>query len=336
MLKKIIRKLVGKKGVAFLSNSSLRKLIELIANFYIDGKLFYKNSMVFKDDTFNKIESRIILHYHGIEKGFIYKKFKYRFGENRVKELNKLLHLEEVVKHSNHTQIAAAYLAMCKYYEKHQINGVDISDYYTISDYEFYKKLSSLDLDLTKTHTRLTFFNASANDFETFSRSRASIRSFTGEKISLDTINNVINLAKTAPSVCNRQPVKVYYTENKERIDRIFALQQGLKGYSDEISQLLVVVSDRSYFAWVGERNQMYIDGGIFVMNLLYALHFNKIGACPAHWAFNYDNDRKIQIELNLNESEKVICLIPIGVPKEQFSTTLSLRRGNDEILKII
>jgi nitroreductase len=95
-------------------------------------------------------------------------------------------------------------------------------------------------------------------------------------------------------------------------------------------------VSDRNYYYSIGERNQLYIDGGVFLMNLLYALHYYKIGACPAHWGFNYKQDKEIQKELNLSGSEKVICLIPIGIPKEEFKTTLSLRRKNEEILKIV
>ena len=71
-------------------------------------------------------------------------------------------------------------------------------------------------------------------------------------------------------------------------------------------------------------------------MNLLYSLHFYKIAACPAHWGHNYQKDKKIKQEIYLANSEKVICLIPIGVPKNEFKTTLSLRHSNEEILKIV
>ncbi len=116
----------------------------------------------------------------------------------------------------------------------------------------------------------------------------------------------------------------------------MLSIQGGLTGYSSEIAQLLIVVADRNYFYSVGERNQLYVDGGIFLMNLLYALHFYKIGACPAHWGHNYEKDKQIQKEIGLSDSEKVISIVPIGIPKEEFNTTLSLRRSNDEILKIV
>ena len=98
----------------------------------------------------------------------------------------------------------------------------------------------------------------------------------------------------------------------------------------------MIVVSDRNFFYSVGERNQLYVDGGIFSMNLLYALHYYRIAACPAHWGHNNDKDKEIMRELSLSKSEKVICFIPIGIPKDRFKTTLSLRRANNEILKVV
>ena len=48
-----------------------------------------------------------------------------------------------------------------------------------------------------------------------------------------------------------------------KKIDKVLQLQGGLTGYTNGISQLMIVVSDRNYFYSVGERNQ-HVDGGIF------------------------------------------------------------------------
>ena len=334
----IAKKVLGEKNKEKLglAKSKLFNLFDLIINYSRDGKLFYSHSMVFKQNTINKIESRITLHYHSIEKGFLHENFRYRFGKHMVLELIELLKSPMVVENHNRTQIAVGYLAICKYYQVHRNNEIDISDYFKYDDYEYFNNLSTMNFELIKNHNDISFFEKSQSGFNDFSKSRMSTRSFTGEKVSLETINKVIELAKVAPSVCNRQPVKVYYVEQKVKIDKILDIQKGLKGFSDEISQLFILVSDRNYYYSIGERNQLYIDGGVFLMNLLYALHYYKIGACPAHWGFNYKQDKEIQKELNLSGSEKVICLIPIGIPKEEFKTTLSLRRKNEEILKIV
>ena len=313
----------------------LKNMYFLIINIFIDGILFFRHSSVFCNNTFEKLESQIILHYHSIEKGLLHEDLKMQFGKKVVTELIKLLKNEEIKKKHRQSQIAAAYSAICTYYQVHQKNNWDISSYFSKDDYDLFKDLSTLKYTNVQKHNIHSFFEHSSDNFHDFSVSRKSVRDFTGEKIPFETINKVIKLASTAPSVCNRQPTKIYYLEDKNTIETIFNIQKGFKGYTDNLSQLLIVAGNRNYFYKIGERNQMYIDGGIFVMNLLYALHFYKIGACPAHWGVNFKQDKKIQKIAGLKNSEKVICLIPIGIPKNEFKTTLSLRRSTEEILQI-
>ena len=337
-IKHIIKKVIG-QGLyrdLTLAYINFKELRVLLGNYYTDCKLYYRHSMVFKDNTFNKLESRIILHYHAIEKGFLHSNFRYRFAEPRIKNMVQLLSLDDVQKKSNSSQIAAAYLCMCKYYEKHTSNGVDISDYFGAKDYELFKGYTMLDQDIIEQQVDELYFDHVARDFKEFSVSRASVRNFTEEKVSVETITKVIELARHAPSVCNRQPTKVYFVQEKEKVDQVLKIQGGLTGYTQHIKQLLVVVSDRNYFYSVGERNQLYVDGGIFVMNLLYSLHYYKVGACPAHWGHDVQKDKEIMDVISLPESEKVICIITIGIPDKNFKTTLSLRRDVQEILKIV
>jgi len=337
-MKKAIRILIGDNYVKKLSlhKRNVVNFVSLVKNFYIDFVLYYRHSILFDQDTFNKIEALIILKYHALEKGLIRDGIRFQFGKQNVVELSRLLKRKDVIENRHQTQIAAAYLAICGYYEKHLEHDIDISDYYSRGDYEQFKEYAGSNLFSVKMHQFATYFENSDKNFYSFSNSRSSVRDFTGEKVSFETIQKIIGLAKNAPSVCNRQSVKVYYVDEKNIIDSIFTIQEGMKGFSDKVSQLLVVVSDRNYFYSVGERNQFYIDGGIFLMNLLYALHYYKVGACPAHWGLNIDSDEKVKKILNMSDSEKVICLVAIGTPRDEFKTALSLRRSNDEILKLV
>lgn len=305
----------------------------LIKNYLTDAFLYYKHSNVFKNNTINKIETALILNYHAIEKGLLHEPIRYRFAINRIKELILLHERLDSYDCSNRSQIEASYLALCTYYEKHEANKIDISDYFPDSLYKKFKLLAPDKLTSVVNQNFESYFENSDKDFYHFSNSRCSVRNFTGELISIDNINKVIELASNAPSVCNRQPVRIYYLDDKNTINQVFRIQEGLNGFDEKISQLLIVVADRNYFYSIGERNQMYIDGGIFLMNLLYALQYYRIAACPAHWGMDVDKDKKIRPLLNLKESEKIICLVPIGIPSNSFKTTLSLRRTSDEIL---
>lgn len=326
-IKIILRKLFGDR---------LMSLFSLINDYSTDFHLYKKHSSVFKLETYEKIESEITLKYHSIEKGFLFNPVRFRFAKEKVRELIALMNRDLVRPNYTRLQIQASTNILCKYYEFHQENNIDITDYFTFDNYLHFKGELINDLGSKKKHTYDNFFSESESNFLRFSSSRCSIRNFTGEKIPRSTLERIIDLANNAPSVCNRQPVKIYVLEKKELIDEILKIQGGLKGYSDTLNQLVVLTSSRSYFYSTGERNQLYTDGGMYLMNLLYAFHYYKIGACPAHWGLPVSADKKARKLIRLTDSEQIVCLVAIGIPTQQFSTTLSPRKKNDENLFII
>jgi len=325
-----------KQSIKDLLGNNFMSLIVLVQNTFIDFVRYYNYSNVFKKDSLNKLEALLILDYHSLEKCLLYKEMKFKYGKLKVVNLLRLLKKNEILSIRDKTQIIAAASVLCNYFDIHQDNNIDISGFFSDEDYRFLKRNFQPILDSTKSFNKQEYFKNSEGNFFDFSNSRSSIRDFTGERISHDLIYKIINLAKNAPSVCNRQPVKVYYIENKTTIDAVLKIQRGLEGFTDKIVQLLVVVSDRNYFYSVGERSQLFIDGGIFLLNLLYSLHYYKVGACPAHWALNFQHDREIKKLINMTNSEKVIALVAIGQPKDEFKTCYSKRRSVDEIIKII
>ncbi|EGR4210760.1 nitroreductase family protein, partial [Vibrio cholerae] len=291
----------------------------------------------FNKDGLKKIECQLILDYHSIEKGLLFKNTKPRFAKIRIENLHPNLALD-IIKHNvNRSQIRVAYQVMCEYYELHQEMGVDISDYYTISQYENYKSI--LGYSYSKkfkgviNYQRDDFYASVNSSFDVFSYSRKSIRECTGELVPAALIDQAITLALNTPSVCNRQACKVYLLEDKERIDKLLTIQGGLTGYTKNINQVIILSVDRNYFYSVGERNQLYIDGGMFLMNMLYALHFYKIANCPANWGKLVHEEKQLQGIVDLPESEKIICIVPIGIAKEEFRVTLSQRRELREVL---
>ncbi len=243
---------------------------------------------------------------------------------------------EQVVLNFNNSQLLIAYKVMCQYYELHENAKFDISRYFPVKYYHFFKGIldnkycanfsGAIDFD------RVSFYENKNSSFDLFSASRKSIRNFTSELIPESTIHKAITIAINAPSVCNRQASKVYYIDDKKLIDDCLRIQDGLRGYTENIMQLLIVTCDRNYFYTVGERNQFYIDGGIFVMNLLYSLHFYEIANCPANWGKTVKDERKLEVILEIPKSEKIICFIPIGKALDNFKVTLSKRRELEEV----
>lgn len=312
----------------------------LLTNFWKDFLLYVKYSNVLNVDTIDKMEAHIILHYHGLEKGMLFENIKLGFGKYRVGQLHHFLAVPLVEQNLDRSQINVAYQIMCRYYELHQKADHDISAYYTQQQYTRYAALAAEELGDKKAGVRdSTYeeFYANSNErFELFAHSRKSIRNFSGEYIPIARIQAAIELAKTAPSVCNRQATKVHLLEDKSKIDRVLGIQGGFSGFTDKVRQLLIVTNDRQFYYTAGERNQLYIDGGIFVMNLLYGLHYHKIASCPANWCKEHQDEKLLSKIIHIPSSQKIICMIPIGAAPAHFKTTLSHRRGLDEIMNII
>ncbi len=85
-------------------------------------------------------------------------------------------------------------------------------------------------------------------------------------------LERVISLAVQAPSVSNTQSWSVRAYRDAQDISDILKLQNGNVGNSP-IPVLLVVTVDIRNFTGSNERNQMCIDGGIFLQQLLLSLH---------------------------------------------------------------
>jgi hypothetical protein len=93
------------------------------------------------------------------------------------------------------------------------------------------------------------------------------------------------------------------------------------------------VVSDVSFFVNIDERFQCYIDGGIFAMSVLNALHYQKIAAVPLNWSHHVENDQKLRALGFVKPSEKVILMIGIGDAPAKFKIATSHKRSASELL---
>lgn len=314
----------------------LRNFLLLNINYLQDAINYFKYSSVFRKDTFHKLESDIIIAYHSIEKGFLYEKPKPRFAKNKVEFIiNNIPNLIFLNNGEVNGQILVALNVLTKYYEYHNKENIDISTYFSEERYLEYRKYAIDEFKPSHIISKSEFYKDSKSDFSKFSLSRKSIRSFANEKISNDVINEVIKLANTAPSVCNRQSSKVYLINEKLKIEEILKIQGGFTGYEKKVGQILILVSNKNCFYSIGERNQMYIDGGIYLMNLLYSLHFYGVAACPANWGKCVSDDKKIRKYLNIPMEQQIICIIPIGYAMDQITYANSERRSPEQTLEV-
>jgi nitroreductase len=93
------------------------------------------------------------------------------------------------------------------------------------------------------------------------------------------------------------------------------------------------VTSDLRHFMNIGERNQGWIDGGMFSMQLLLALHAEGLGACPLNWSTDYKEDERFRAISVIPDHEIIMMFIAVGHLPDEFKIAQSARRPLSEIL---
>jgi nitroreductase len=314
----------------------LKGLLSLTANVGFEVFRFIKYANLFSINSPAKILGKIIFYYHSIEKGLINEPLRPRFGIEKIEML--IFYIELWISRQydeNDSQFLSAAEVINQYYLIHKKMGIDISDIIKLTDLEVIKNYSDKKIGGTIDFTSTSYFENCESGFKDFSNSRHSLRHFTIKIISRKKIEEVIALARNAPSVCNRQGFRVTYISDYNLVQEALILQSGLNATAKNVGNIFIVSVDRSVFVGSSEWYQGFIDGGIFLQNLLYSCHYYRLGAVPLNWSKHYKDDLKMQKLLKLNPAEKIIALVAFGYPVENFKVPVSSRKEVYEILTI-
>jgi len=168
-----------------------------------------------------------------------------------------------------------------------------------------------------------------------FFHSRHSIRNFDADKVPTDDeLRKGVELARNTPSVCNRQAFRVHFYRERSQIDSILAIQNGATGFADSVTCVGVVTARRGMFVGPDERNQRWVDGGLFAMTLVWAFHAVGLATCMLNWALPGVSSAKLRAIADIPEGEDIVVLIAIGHANEGARTARSEKREVDDLAR--
>lgn len=168
-------------------------------------------------------------------------------------------------------------------------------------------------------------------EYRVFAESRVSVRNFSSSAVSKKILLSAVDVAKSAPSVCNRQGWKVHCYSDKKEIVSLLSHQNGNTGFTDVIDKLLIVTSDIKAFTKF-ESNQAFIDGGLFSMNLLLAIHAAGLGACCLNTCYPFSKESEVKKAAGVPHNERLIMMIAVGSLMENYDVAYSPRNPTEEI----
>jgi nitroreductase len=308
--------------------------VKLFPNFWYDLNRFYCGAASSaKNMSDEQLKARLLQRGHSIEKGLALPDVRGGFGVAPLKELRTLLGVYEArgLPRDNLAYLSARN-AVAAYIQFHQSNGLTPP-----SEAAFISNLASPTLDVSLggfvTVQAEEIKRGAAGDFDSLVAARHSTRMFASSIPDLGRIQQAINLAARSPSVCNRQGGRVRVVTNKALLKKILVLQGGNRGFTEEIQVALVVTCYVGLFRGARERNQCWIDGGLFAMSLLYGLAYVGLGACPLNWSADRKQDKKLREMLDLPEDEVVIMLVGVGDLRDEYRVATSARWSQDKTL---
>lgn len=301
--------------------------------FLYDVNRFRKYSGSFNRVTDTVLAARITMAYHVLEKGLTMPNRRMGFGKDTVKDLIALITTYESRFGDKNSQVLHAAACIVAYWELH----AEMKDLMQ-EEPEFWQALQAFvetrqeKAAVMLAFSREEFFSKNEASFPDFAHSRHTSRYFSGS-VEMEFIRKAVALAMTAPSACNRQYVRVHCVADHAMRDQILALQNGNRGFGCDADKLLVVTADIAGLRWHEERNDIFTNAGIFIMNLSYALHYYQLGSCILNWSVSSKKDLAAREILSLSASETLVALLAVGPLPDTVAVAASPRKPLEEVL---
>lgn len=283
--------------------------------------------------TTEKLYIDLFIRAHAIEKGMSIGNVRFGFGKEKVKSLFKDLQL--YLNLGGNKKFVTDCVSIINQYIKFNEQGdADMSDIKSL--YESFIRINGIVAGneggiYVLNHDDIIIKTKSS--FDIFSQSRFSVRDFGKTPICKESIMKALELCKRTPSACNRQSWRIHIYLEKEVRERILSLQLGCKGFYEDMQGAILICGDMGAYNFQ-ELNQVFVDGGLYAMNLCYALHFYDIANIPLTMAHKESYLNQIKKEMEIPENEVPILLIGIGSYKESWKVAQSLRKNWHEYTK--
>ena len=165
-------------------------------------------------------------------------------------------------------------------------------------------------------------------DFKTLANKRYSVRKFSAKPVDKETIEQIIDVARKAPSAVNFQPFSVYAITQSENLQKVKACYH--RDWLSGAPVILVVVGNKD-MAWkrsADMKNYTDIDTAIFIDHLTLQAADMGLGTC---WVCNFDIDG-LSEALQLKVTQEPIAIIPLGYP-DSHELPVKKRKGLDDLL---
>jgi len=331
VIRKLIRKMIPRH-----IRTRIHFEIRVVRAFLSDYSRYRKYACASTHQTtaVENLSAMIMMEAHKIEKAFSLPSPRPGFGMLVINGLMEILHqYKDLGCDCEGLAFRKAQSVLAEYLRYHDKIGYDLG-----SRKEEILPWADMRCDIGGYHETSAeeWLEKAHGNFEECALSRSSVRTYGSNPISDEIIKDAVRIARKTPSVCNRQAWHTYIVKSSEMKLKLMELQTGCRGFGDTSAFMAIITANIRSFVGPYERNQSYIDGGLYAMSFLYALHYKGVGACPLHWMVPSARSKELRALLNMEDSENIIMVISAGSLPPLLRTAKSVRHEVDEQITFV
>lgn len=302
MIKKLILKMFGRERIVFIRSKPFLihgKYREIINEIETYSTIINKNYGT--DPELSALLTRKFAHI--LDKGLHRSDVAPGHSKTIAKELEKNLHIIEN--------------------EESELNSNDESISWAKQKLSIYNKLQETGkIDDLKEKTKIPIV-----DFETFFeliKARRSNRQFLEKAVSEEKLTKLAETVNWASSSCNKQPIKLFATNNPELAKQCLDQCKGGTGFSENIPCFIAFCADMRGYYLPAEIYLPHTDTGLGAQNFFLALNIFGLSGTGLTWA-QKDIQEELELRrlLNIPEHYQIIFNAVIGYSSKNYLTPI-------------
>jgi nitroreductase len=312
----------------------LSKSFLFVSEFSQDAILYMKHCGISpRRDKRKAAYYKIIIEIHAIEKGLSLAQMRPLFGQQKIRAVMQMARTYGLA--SSDLPIRMTIGALATYVGTHRTLGHD--DPFLDEVDAFIAEQCAVSSELGDGGLRQYPAGVPIPDSPAeLLLSRFSCRIYDTEPLSHALVWQIVQTAQCAPSQCNRQATQVYYFDDRTKVRALLKLQGGSAGFQDEVPGLFVITFDLAAWGGAQQRNQGYVDGGLFSMTMMLAAHALGLVTCPLNLAVSHKTERRIKALAEIPDDQRLVMMMAIGkAPDGAVRAAASPRRPVDEVLTL-
>lgn len=303
---------------------------------HIDVARFSRTASFSVFDTgYEQVVSRIMYNVHALEKGLArVGDLRLGFGRKALANLNDALAVYvECGYDTSDFAYTQGVSVLQRYLELHAAAGFDPQVVRDVVDPHFLVASERTVAAGTKIIRAEEKARNHTKNFYEIAQGRSSVREFSGMPIDRNKVLAALRNAEKTPSVCNRQGWRAYWVESSDLARQVLAHQRGF-GYPQMPEVLLTITVSNTTFLSPVERNEAFVDGGLFSMSVLYGLEHEGLAAVPLNAMMYASDQRAVRRLLDIDDSEMIIMFIAVGRFPDETVVPISDRKSADSFVR--